>query len=117
GASKADYPDSKTITAKVSEEDKAQHTNKIDQTYVDYVTDIDPNLSNNIGFTRTTGINLLRDVNGKVQPVSFSNQNPDAESLSLSSTMSAMTGVGVSSFPTQLDTSKEHFLKDNYSLL
>ncbi|WP_277902659.1 hypothetical protein, partial [Enterococcus lactis] len=69
GASKADYPDSKTITAKVSEEDKAQHTNKIDQTYVDYVTDIDPNLSNNIGFTRTTGINLLRDVNGKVQPV------------------------------------------------
>lgn len=43
---------------KVSEEDKAQHTNKIDQTYVDYVTDIDPNLSNNIGFTRTTGINL-----------------------------------------------------------
>lgn len=117
GASKAEYPDSKTITAKVSEEDKAQHTNKIDQTYVDYVTDIDPNLSNNIGFTRTTGINLLRDVNGKVQPVSFSNQNPDAESLSLSSTMSAMTGVGVSSFPTQLDTSKENFLKDNYSLL
>ena len=117
GASKADYPDSKTITAKVSEEDKAQHTNKIDQTYVDYVTDIDPNLSNNIGFTRTTGINLLRDVNGKVQPVSFSNQNPDTESLSLSSTMSAMTGVGVSSFPTQLDTSKENFLKDNYSLL
>ncbi len=117
GASKADYPDSKTITAKVSEENKAQHTNKIDQTYVDYVTDIDPNLSNNIGFTRTTGINLLRDVNGKVQPVSFSNQNPDTESLSLSSTMSAMTGVGVSSFPTQLDTSKENFLKDNYSLL
>lgn len=117
GASKADYPDSKTITAKVSEEDKAQHTNKIDQTYVDYVTDIDPNLSNNIGFTRTTGINLLRDVNGKVQPVSFSNQNPDTESLSLSSTMSTMTGVGVSSFPTQLDTSKENFLKDNYSLL
>ncbi len=28
-----------------------------------------------------------------------------------------MTGVGVSSFPTQLDTSKENFLKDNYSLL
>ncbi len=109
GASKADYPDSKTITAKVSEEDKAQHTNKIDQTYVDYVTDIDPNLSNNIGFTRTTGINLLRDVNGKVQPVSFSNQNPDTESLSLSSTMSAMTGVGVSSFLHSLTLAKKTF--------
>ena len=59
GASKADYPDSKRLLQKSAK--KIKHsTNKIDQTYVDYVTDIDPNLSNNIGFTRTTGINLLR---------------------------------------------------------
>ena len=115
--SKADYPNTKQVTAKISDEDKAQHTNKIDQSYVDYVKDIDPNLSNNIGFTRATGINMLRQVDGKVQPVSFSNQNPENESLSLSSTMSAMTGVGVSSFPTQLDNQKENFLKANYSLL
>lgn len=117
GTSKADYPNTKQVTAKISDEDKAQHTNKIDQSYVDYVKDIDPNLSNNIGFTRATGINMLRQVDGKVQPVSFSNQNPENESLSLSSTMSAMTGVGVSSFPTQLDNQKENFLKANYSLL
>ena len=113
----ADYPDTKTVTAKVSDEDRAQHTNNIDQEYVDYVTSIDPDLSNNIGFTRTTGINLLRDVDGKVQPVSFSNQNPDSESLSFSSAMSSMTGVGVSSFPTQLDDQKDNFLESNYSLL
>ena len=74
----AEYPDTKTVTAKISDEDRAQHTNNIDQEYVDYVTSIDPDLSNNIGFTRTTGINLLRDVDGEVQPVSFSNQNPDS---------------------------------------
>ncbi|NBA60666.1 ABC transporter ATP-binding protein/permease [Enterococcus mundtii] len=113
----ADYPDTKTVTAKVSDEDRAQHTNNIDQEYVDYVTSIDPDLSNNIGFTRTTGINLLRDVDGEVQPVSFSNQNPDSESLSFSSAMSSMTGVGVSSFPTQLDDQKDNFLESNYSLL
>ena len=113
----AEYPDTKTVTAKVSDEDRAQHTNNIDQEYVDYVTSIDPDLSNNIGFTRTTGINLLRDVDGKVQPVSFSNQNPDTESLSFSSAMSSMTGVGVSSFPTQLDDQKDNFLESNYSLL
>ncbi|MBO1299329.1 MULTISPECIES: ABC transporter ATP-binding protein/permease [unclassified Enterococcus] len=113
----ADYPDTKTVTAKVSDEDRAQHTNNIDQEYVDYVTNIDPNLSNNIGFTRTTGINLLRDIDGEVQPVSFSNQNPDSESLSFSSAMSSMTGVGVSSFPTQLDDQKDNFLESNYSLL
>ena len=117
GASKASYPKTKTITAKISDEDKAQHTNKIDQTYVNYVTNIDSDLSNNIGFTRATGINMLRQVDGKVQPVSFSNQNPDSESLSLTSTMSAMTGVGVSTFPTQLDNQKENFLQANYSLL
>ncbi|MGM0274191.1 ABC transporter ATP-binding protein/permease [Enterococcus sp. AZ080] len=113
----AEYPDTKTVTAKISDEDRAQHTNNIDQEYVDYVTSIDPDLSNNIGFTRTTGINLLRDVDGKVQPVSFSNQNPDTESLSFSSAMSSMTGVGVSSFPTQLDDQKDNFLESNYSLL
>ena len=113
----ADYPDTKTVTAKISDEDRAQHTNNIDQEYVDYVTNIDPNLSNNIGFTRTTGINLLRDIDGDVQPVSFSNQNPDSESLSFSSAMSSMTGVGVSSFPTQLDDQKDNFLESNYSLL
>lgn len=113
----AEYPDTKTVTAKISDEDRTQHTNNIDQEYVDYVTSIDPDLSNNIGFTRTTGINLLRDVDGKVQPVSFSNQNPDSESLSFSSAMSSMTGVGVSSFPTQLDDQKDNFLESNYSLL
>ena len=113
----AEYPDTKTVTAKISDEDRAQHTNNIDQEYVDYVTSIDPDLSNNIGFTRTTGINLLRDVDGEVQPVSFSNQNPDSESLSFSSAMSSMTGVGVSSFPTQLDDQKDNFLESNYSLL
>lgn len=116
-SNKADYPDTKTVTAKISDEDRAQHTNNIDQEYVDYVTSIDPDLSNNIGFTRTTGINLLRDVDGEVQPVSFSNQNPDSESLSFSSAMSSMTGVGVSSFPTQLDDQKDNFLESNYSLL
>lgn len=117
GASKADYPNKKTITAKTSDEDKAQHTNKIDQKYVDYVNDIDPDLSNNIGFTRSTGINLLREIDGKAQPVSFSNANPDNDGLSFSSTMASMTGVGVSTFPTQLAADKGNFLKDNYSLL
>ncbi|MBO0482632.1 ABC transporter ATP-binding protein/permease [Candidatus Enterococcus courvalinii] len=117
GASKADYPNKKTITAKTSDEDKAQHTNKIDQKYVDYVNDIDPDLSNNIGFTRSTGINLLREIDGKAQPVSFSNANPDNDALSFSSTMASMTGVGVSTFPTQLAADKGNFLKDNYSLL
>lgn len=115
-ADKAHFPDSDTVTAKTSDEDRAQHTNKIDQAYVDYVQKIDPALSNNIGFTRTTGLNLLRETDGTVKPVSFANTNSE-NGLSLMSSMSTMTGVGVSSFPTQLDNSQGNFLEDNYSLL
>ena len=115
--SKEDFPTTKTVTAKISEQDRAQHTNKIDQSYVDYVKKIDPALSNNIGFSRTVGMNLLREIDGKVEPIQFSNVASDSTSGSMASAMSSMTGVGVSSFPTQLKDDGENFLKDNYSLL
>lgn len=115
--SKDDFPTTKTVTAKISEQDRAQHTNKIDQSYVDYVKKIDPALSNNIGFSRTVGMNLLREIDGKVEPIQFSNVAPDSTSGSMASAMSSMTGVGVSSFPTQLKDDGENFLEDNYSLL
>lgn len=115
--SKDDFPTTKTVTAKISEQDRAQHTNKIDQSYVDYVKKIDPSLSNNIGFSRTVGMNLLREIDGKVEPIQFSNVASDSASGSMASAMSSMTGVGVSSFPTQLKDDGENFLKDNYSLL
>ena len=38
---------------------------------------IDPKLSNNIGFTRVVGMNLLRDIDGDVKPVKLSNDSPD----------------------------------------
>lgn len=117
GASKGTYPKEKTVTAKLSTQDKAQHTNKIDQAYIDYVENIDPKLSNNIGFTRIVGMNLLREVDGTVQPVKFSNDSPDSASSAMTSAMASMTGIGVSSFPTQLDENNGSFLKDNYSLL
>lgn len=115
--SKDDFPNTKTVTAKLSEQDQAQHTNKIDQSYVDYVKKIDPALSNNIGFSRTVSMNLLRETNGKVDVVQFSNAAQENSSTSMASAMSTMTGVGVSSFPTQLKEDGENFLKDNYSLL
>ncbi|MGM0123145.1 ABC transporter ATP-binding protein/permease [Enterococcus sp. AZ194] len=117
GASKGTYPDESTVTAKLSTQDKAQHTNKIDQEYVDYIENIDPKLSNNIGFTRMVGMNLLREVDGKVQPVKFSNDSPDSAAGGMAAAMSSMTGIGVSSFPTQLEKDSGNFLKDNYSLL
>ncbi len=117
GSSNSSFPDTKTVTAKVSDSDRSQHTNNIDQEYVDYIENIDPELSNNIGFTRSTGINLLRDVDGKVQTVNLSNDNLSSDAPSMANAMASMTGVGVSTFPTQLEEGHGDFLKDNYSLL
>lgn len=49
------------MTAKISDADRAQHTNLIDQKFIDYVNHIDPELSNNIGYTRLVNMNLLRN--------------------------------------------------------
>lgn len=95
--------------------EKAVHINKINQDFVDYVNKINPKYSNNIGYTRMTGMNLLRDVSGKVQPVKFSNAAQNYTDYA--SQMSSMTGVGVSVFPTQLSDENTNFLQDNYAAL
>ncbi|MDT2756712.1 ABC transporter ATP-binding protein/permease [Enterococcus asini] len=112
------YPDKKVVIAETSAADQAQHTNQLDQEYVDYINEIDPKLANNIGYTRLANLNLMREIDGKVKQVSLSNNAADSsESGSMMSMMSSMTGVGVSSFPKQLEADGTNFLKDNYTLL
>lgn len=112
------FPEDDEITAKISEEDRAQRTNDIDQDFIDYVDDINPALSNNIGYTRLANMNLLREIDGEPETVQFSNGAEDeSQAESMMSMMAAQTGVGVSSFPKQLDDSQGNFLEDNYRLL
>ena len=113
-----DFPSGKEVTAKLSDADRATHINKIDQEFLDYINDIDPELSNNIGYTRSTSLNLFRKIDDTVEQVSFSNASPDNEQTNaMMSAMSASTGIGVSTFPEQLSEDNGNFLKDNYDLL
>ena len=116
GSEKGKFSKEKKVTAKTSEEDKMQHVNKIDQDYVNYVEKMDPELNSSLGFTRTVNMNLLRKVDGKAQTVSFSNAS-DSTGMSMSSAMSSMTGIGVSSFPTNINSEENDFLKENYTVL
>ncbi|GAA3015051.1 ATP-binding cassette domain-containing protein [Tetragenococcus solitarius] len=112
------FPEEKEVTAKISDEDRSQRTNHIDQDFIDYVDNINPTLSNNIGYTRLANMNLLREIDGKPKTVQFSNGSEDeSQAESMMSMMAAQTGIGVSSFPKQLDDSQGNFLKDNYRLL
>lgn len=112
------FPEEKEVTAKISDEDRSQRTNHIDQDFIDYVDNINSTLSNNIGYTRLANMNLLREIDGKPKTVQFSNGSEDeSQAESMMSMMAAQTGIGVSSFPKQLDDSQGNFLKDNYRLL
>lgn len=62
------FKTTKTVEAKQSASDKAQHTNKLKEKYIDYVNGKSKRLTNNIGYTYGTGMNLLRNENGTVKP-------------------------------------------------
>lgn len=107
------------VTAQKDQNQQATHTNKITQKYIDYIKKINPNYANNISYQRATNLNLLSQVNNKIQRVQFSNVDQNAsQSISAmrSQAMSSM-GIGSSVFPTTLDKSKGNFLKQNYQLL
>ena len=107
------------VTAKKDQSEQAQHTNKIDQKYVDYVKKINPSYANNISYQRGVNLNLLSKVKGKTERVQFSNSDPSQGSLVMQARAQAMSsmGIGSSVFPTTLNKNKGLFLKQNYQIL
>lgn len=88
-------------------EGSSVHTNIFTDEYLQYIKNIDPKLLSSIGYTRTTGMNLLREVNGKYFPISSSyknNSNPNS-------------GLAMSSYPETLDNSSVSYLEKTYELL
>ena len=106
------------------EKDKMQestHQNKINQKYVNYVKEINPNYANNISYQRGINLNLLTRSKNKIKRVQFSpiSANSDSSQAAAQMRMQAIsaTGLGSSVFPTTLNSSKSNFLKENYQLL
>ncbi|ERL65229.1 MacB [Schleiferilactobacillus shenzhenensis LY-73] len=109
------FSKSKEITAQTSASDKAQHVNKIDQDYLDYINGLNKKLAKNISYTYTTGLNLIRNVDGTYKTVKFSNSNPDRTGAD-SSAMMATLGVGGSVYPVDR-YGKQSYLKENYKAI
>src|SRR5699024_2998646 len=106
----------KQVTAKVSDQDKATHTNKLTKNYLNYVKKLDPKLSKNVTYTYSTGMNLLRQVDGKTKTVSFSNADSNNDSSAMQAAMAASTGVGGSVYPSANDGGL-NFQKRHYKLV
>jgi len=106
------------VVAKVSDADKSVHQNKITKSYLKYVKNINPDLSKNITYTYATGMNLLRQTNGKTKTVSFSNadSSSNGNNNAMSAAMTSSTGVGGSVYPSASDGGT-NFLKKHYKVI
>ncbi|MEG0693838.1 MAG: ABC transporter ATP-binding protein, partial [Oscillospiraceae bacterium] len=90
------------------------HTNLFTDDYIQYLNAINPDICNSIGYTRIVSMNMVRDIDGKIVPVSIAQPEKDRSQMA---DMSAMTSMGVSSYPVQLQENAEPFLQKNYDLL
>jgi len=105
---------SNQVKAEKSDQEKAQHTNKITNKYLDYLNKMPKKDAKNIAVSYGTGMNLLRQVNGKYKPVTFSNTNPDTASSG--SMMSGSSNTTSSVYPVDRN-GKQIFLKSYYKVL
>ena len=113
---KNNFAKGQTIRAKRSTAESAQHINKIDNDYVNYVKDIKKSAAKDIAYSYTTGFNLVRQVDGKYKPVTFSNLDESQAQDQSSSDPSSSVGVGGAVYPTDRN-GKMSFLKQNYKTL
>ncbi|MDS0525233.1 ATP-binding cassette domain-containing protein [Clostridium sp. SHJSY1] len=93
------------------------HTNIITEDYVKYINNADPKILSSVGYLRTTGMNVLRDKDGKISPISLSSSMSTGNSQSQTMAPPTMSAMGLSTYPEPLDNSTEPYLKKNYDLL
>lgn len=111
GFSKDDY-----VKADTTQAQKAQHINKLDNEYLDYIQKMPKKYAKNIAVTYGTGMNLIGNVDGKWKTVKFSNVDPDNKAVDTMGMMASVTGVGGAVYPIDRD-GKQSFLKKNYKVL
>ena len=91
-----EFVDSDEVYLYDKDEQRALHTNNLSEEYLEYLDAMDPNICKSIGYTRTVGLNLLKEKNGEVLAVNSGN-------------------INFSSYPTTL--SGVSYLEANYDVL
>lgn len=113
-----EFPDSNQIVATETRQEQATHYNRITTDFIEYIEAIDSSLTNNIGYSRMVNLNLIRQIDDEYQRVRFSAESPDNELQGQANMQFAQsTGIGVSTFPEDIQGEQSTYLEDNYDLL
>ncbi len=113
----AEYADSDEVYLYDPSETTLVHTNIFTAEYLDYLQAIDPEICDSIGYVRLVNMNLLRDIDGSIVPVTFTSIMSSMSDSTNMSAMTSMEGVGLSSYPEQLKEGGESYLVQNYDVL
>lgn len=108
-----DYVESEEVFLYDSSETTMIHQNKLTDEFLNYLQEINPEICSSIGYTRIVSMNLIRNTNQGVIPVTL----PSMMDTSQSSNMTSTSGLGLSSYPDPLDSKKPSYLEKNYDLL
>lgn len=120
-----EYADTNEVVLYNPVNEKIAHTNVFTDEYMTYLSEIDPAICSSLGYTRIIGMNILRETDGKVTPVSFAvgfsgidsgGAGGSANTLA-SSSISSMRNMGMTSYPEALDPSSQPYLQTSYDLL
>ena len=114
---KKKFADTDSVLLYSAEEETTLHQNNLTDDYLDYIKDIDPNICSSIGYTKITGMNLLRKVDGKAKPVSFTVGMLGANDPQKMGNMTSMSSVGLTTYPNNLDKNSTPYLEKNYDVL
>jgi putative ABC transport system permease protein len=93
------------------------HTNIFTQDYMDYLDKIDPEICGSVSYARIVAMNVVRNVDGTIVPVSVNNVFALLSQGVNSAEMSSTEGFGLSSYPKQLKEEEQSYLEKNYDLL
>lgn len=114
-AGKSESVDSDEVFLYDPAESQMVHTNVFNDEFMDYLNNIDPEICGSIGYARMVNMNLLRKVDDTIVPVSVSTGISMGGSDTASIT--SMDGVGLYSYPKELDSESESYLEQNYEVI
>lgn len=108
-----EYSDSKEVILYNPEENIFIHNNVFTKEYLDYIKNVDVEICSSIGYTRIVSMNMLREKDGEIIPVSVDTSS-SSKNMSM---MTSTSGMGFSSYPEQLKAGEKSYLEKNYDLL
>lgn len=122
-SNKLTYVDSNEVFLYDPSKNTMVHENIFSDDYLNYINDIDSNICDSIGYARMVNMNLVRKIGNEVKPISvgtgISMGASSSDNGTGMSTMTSMEGVGIYSYPKELDKAAggESYLEKNYELV